>query len=384
MIRCWLFVLLVGSSLAAGYCHANDRDAEKAKTQQQLQQLQKQIQAVKSKLDQTRKQASSAEKQLKQTELEIGESAKQLRHTERQIAQTETKLGGLRGEQKQLQLQKQLQTQALEKQIRSAYITGRQEYLKLLLSQENPAILGRVLTMYRYLNQARAEEIDRLQQTISKLIKVEQDIVVQLDRLQTLFSEQTKHNQTLLALKAKRQQVVATLKAEAKTEDSKLNNLLANEQQLKQVIEELSRVVLQVLPAQELKGLAKLKGKLLWPAKGRIQQKYGSRRNKRGSTWNGVVLAATEGSEVSAIHHGRVVFSDWLRGFGLLTIIDHGDNYMSLYAFNQSLLKNVGDNVEAGEPIAIVGQSGGQDQPGVYFELRHRSKPINPMYWIRR
>jgi len=381
-----ILALTIGVLLSAPLCYAesDDREQQKKQTQQQLQQLQQKIQSVKQLLDQTRKKATNAEKELRKTELEINQSAITLRSTAKKIDNSENELSKLRQQESELQNQKKKQLEALESQIRSAYMTGRQEYLKLLLSQENPAILGRVMTMYRYLNKARGEEIDKLQQTIDRLVKVQASIITQLDVLKKLYAEQKQQNQQLLALKQQRKNVVRQLLNEAKSEDSRLAGLLADEKQLKDVIEELSRVVMQILPPQELKGLGNLKGKLLWPTQGKVSASFGSRRNKRGSLWHGVVLSAPEGAEVNAIHHGRVVFSDWLRGFGLLTIIDHGDQYMSLYAFNQSLLKSVGENVEAGEPIATVGQSGGQDEPGVYFELRYKSKPVDPKRWISR
>jgi murein hydrolase activator len=356
---------------------------DKQQTEKQLQALQNQIKSLKKRLKTTKKKATQAERNLRNTELEISKSSKVLRETEKKIRDTDFKLRQLRNEEAGLEKSKQQQLEALAKQIRSAYATGRQEYLKLLLTQENPAILGRALTMYQYLNQARNKEIVRLQVTIQQLEKVQGDIIAQLDSLKNLYVEQKLANESLVKLKTERKKMVARLNRQLNSSGKKLTNMLEDEKQLKQVIEELTKVMLEVLPQEKLSGLLALKGRLSWPARGKIIHRYGAKRNQRGSRWNGVVLKAVEGSEVNAIHHGRVVFADWMRGLGLLTIVDHGEGYMSLYAYNQSLLKSVGERVEAGEPIATVGQSGGQSDSGVYFEIRHNSKPINPSKWIR-
>jgi murein hydrolase activator len=279
---------------------------EKLQTEKQLQALQNQIKSLKKRLKTTKKKATQAEQDLRNTELEISKSSKALRETEKKIQDTDFKLRRLRNEEQQLEKSKQLQLDALAKQIRSAYATGRQEYLKLLLTQENPAILGRALTMYQYLNQARNKEISKLKITIEKLEKVQADIIVQLDSLKNLYAEQKVANEALLYLKKKRKKMVASLNRQLNSSGQKLNNMLEDEKQLKQVIEELTKVMLEVLPQEKLSGLHALKGRLSWPTRGKIIHRYGAKRNQRGSKWNGVVLQAAEGSEVNSIHHGCV------------------------------------------------------------------------------
>ncbi len=186
----------------------------------------------------------------------------------------------------------------------------------------------------------------------------------------------------MLSLKEKRKKEVAALKRSISTQGKQLSNLRENEEELEVLLKQMQKALAEIIQQQNLDGLGKVKGKLAWPLKGRLLLNYGERINQ-GIRSNGIRISGREGQEIAAVHHGRVVFSDWLRGFGLLVILDHGKGYMSLYGNNQSLYKDVGDWVEAGELIATVGQSGGQRTPGVYFEIRYQGKASNPMRWIK-
>ena len=197
--------------------------------------------------------------------------------------------------------------------------------------------------------------------------------------LEKVKQQQLNQQKTFIASKTKRSKTVAQLNAQLKTSQQKLNKYIAEEENLIIEIDRLTKLAKRSL---KLKGLSKLKGKLKWPSKGRISRSYGSR--KEGYlTWKGVLLSLPSGRTVKSIHHGKVLFADWLKGYGLVTIVDHGQGYMSLYGHNQALMKSVGDMVEAGEPIALSGQSGGQAQSGVYFEIRYQGKPVNPKTWCR-
>ena len=201
----------------------------------------------------------------------------------------------------------------------------------------------------------------------------------QITQLETLKASQQQQQQYLNKNKDKRSKTLASLSQKLLTSKQQLAKLKAEEANLTAALKKLTVLIRAEV---DLAGLSKLKRQLSWPVKGRISHSFGSR--KQGYLkWKGVLLSAPIGRQVQTIHSGTILFSDWLKGYGLLTVIDHGNGYMSLYAHNQTLLKAVGDRVETGEPIALVGQSGGQDQAGLYFEIRHQGKAVNPKLWCK-
>ncbi|NVJ49186.1 MAG: peptidoglycan DD-metalloendopeptidase family protein [Gammaproteobacteria bacterium] len=351
-------------------------------TKQQLQQVKGQIKRVQQQLSSQRKKYGSAAEELKRTEKKINSAAKILRATQQQIATEQSSLKKNKSAEKKLALDKVKHQKLLAQQLRSAYTNGRQEYLKLLLNQEQPEKLGRMLTYYDYLNKARSQSIQQLGETIIELQQVEAAIQSSLKELTVLEQAQKREQQQLLELKGEREQAVRSLARSIASQDKRLASLRADEEELESLVRQMERALREIIQQQDLEGLSGHKGKLTWPLKGRVSLNYGERIN-RDIRSNGIRINAKEGQEVASVFHGRVIFSDWLRGFGLLVIIDHGKGYMSLYGNNQSLFKEVGDWVEAGEMIATVGQSGGQSNPGLYFEIRFQGKAHNPMQWIR-
>jgi len=354
---------------------------ENVKAEQELKQLKGKIKTLQSILSKKRKQQSSATKKLRSSEKKIATASKILRSTIRQLKQKESALTKLRKKQKYLEFDKTEQKKALAEQLRSAYINGKQEYLKLLLNQQNPEKLGRMLVYYDYMNKARSKQVNELQETLSELKNI--DLAIQKEIRQLNILKQSKESETkqLTKLKNKRKKIVEALVKEIASKSDELTELEINAQELQQLIDSVIETVDEIDFTQPLEGLKKLKGKLKWPTKGKQIRKYGSL--SQGQRSSGVLISGEEGKEINSIHHGRVVYSDWLRGFGLLLIVDHGKGYMSLYGYNQALYKDVGDWVEANEAIATLGQSGGQKQAGLYFELRHQGKPVNPRKWFR-
>ena len=249
----------------------------------------------------------------------------------------------------------------------------------MLLNQEDSAQVQRNLSYFQYLNQARIKQINQFEQTISRLLEVTQAHQEKSAELAALQSSQQSQQSSLQENKAKRQSTIAKLNKQITSDQDKIAQLEQQEAQLVAALKELERLAKQSV---NLAGLKHLKGKLSWPVKGKKVNRYGSR--KQGYlTWKGAMFNAPVGRQVHSIHNGKVLFADWLKGYGLVTVIDHGQGYMSLYGHNQTLLKKVGDRVETGEPIALVGQSGGQAQSGLYFEIRHQGKAVNPRQWCR-
>jgi septal ring factor EnvC (AmiA/AmiB activator) len=364
-----------------GLADPDESEQQKQAAKQELQQLKGKIKTLQSSLSKKRKQQSSALKKLRSSEKKIATASKILRSTLNQLNKKEKQLKKLHQKQKTLEADKKIQKKALAEQLRSAYMNGKQEYLKLLLNQQDPDELGRILVYYDYMNKARSQQVKQLQTTLSELRNIDLAIQKEIRKLNLL--RQSKENETkqLKKLKRKRKQLVDALGKEIATKSDELTELEVNAQELQQLIDSVRETIEKMDFTQPLEGLKRLKGKLKWPSKGKQLKRYGSLN--QGQRSSGVLIAGKEGNDINAIHHGRVVYSDWLRGFGLLLIIDHGKGYMSLYGYNQALYKDVGDWVEANEAIATLGQSGGQKQPALYFELRHQGKPVNPKRWFR-
>ena len=377
--RVGLLVTIFLFSPSLAWSDAND-DAEKAK--QELIQLKKDIESLQKNLKSKKRLQSKAINNLKSSEKQIATAAKILRATKRQLVQKNTALNKLRRQQKDLEKNKARQKQALAAQLKSVFISGKQEYLKMLLNQEDPDALGRMLVYYDYMNKARTEKVEKLQQTLKESENIDKAIQDEIRELNILKKSKEEETARLEKLKAKRKKLVEDLGKEISKKSEKLTELQINAKELQELIDSVREALDKIDFSQPLDGLKSLKGKLRWPTKGKRTQNYGSQLAE-GLRSKGVVIQTAEGDNVNAIHYGRVVYADWLRGFGLLLIIDHGKGYMSLYGYNQALYKEVGDWVEAGEAIATVGQSGGQHEPGLYFELRHQGKPFNPRNWFR-
>ena len=259
-------------------------------------------------------------------------------------------------------------------------MTGNHDYAKMLLNQENPAKFERTITYYQYLNKARRELIDEFRQLGDELTQVNLTLIEKQDRLQNLLDRQQAQQATLTQEQASRKQTLSKVQSAIESDAAKIEELQANEQNLRKAIAEAERLAAQ--KPTSFDGLAKLKGKLLKPADGRVRKLFGTKRQGQ-VRWKGVIVEGNEGSNVIAIHHGKVLYANWLRGFGLVIVLDHGNGYMSLYGHNQALLHQAGDTVTAGEPIALVGQSGGQSSPNLYFEIRYKGDPVNPTQWIK-
>lgn len=351
----------------------------KQKNTTKLNDVQKAIAKQESNILKTNKNRTTLEKQLKNDDLAIAEVAKAISETNQKLKISNKKIAVLNKEKQQLAAQKSQQERLLAQQLRSAYTTGQHDYLKLLFNQDESDKVQRTISYYQYLNKARMVQIDTFQSTITQLMQVTTQHQEETKTLQVLKINQQAQRKKLSQKKDKRSKTIASLNKQLLSSKQQLTKLKAEEANLTAALQKLTVLIRAEI---DLKGLSKLKRKLSWPVKGRLLHSFGSR--KQGYLkWKGVLVKAPIGRQVQTIHSGTILFSDWLKGYGLLTVIDHGKGYMSLYAHNQTLLKSVGDRVETGEPIALVGQSGGQNQPGLYFEIRHQGKAVNPKLWCR-
>lgn len=374
-----LLSLLVFSS---GYTQLSDQ--ERATKAEELARLQGRINSIIAERNKVRTRYDEVQQALRLTERKIGGYVQELEQLKQQLRKQDRQLQKLIKQQQQLQRQVKNQRELLGEQIRAAYMIGRQEYLKLLLNQQDPAAMGRTMAYYKYFNQARQARIEEALQSIAQLEAVSLRLEQEKQVLQAMRDEQTTKKQKLEKSNRQRAQLVAQLKKEINSKEEQIRQLRQNEQQLKAVLEAIGDSLADILPAEQPRNFAANKGQLTWPASGKVDNRYGKSRHKGRLKWNGVMIHAREGNTVHAVSRGRVAYADWLRGYGLLVILDHGDGYMSLYGHNQSLLKEVGDWVEADEAIANVGSSGGQQSAGLYFEIRHNGEPANPARWCRQ
>jgi len=357
----------------------SENDKAKQNNTAKLNDVQQAIAKQESNIFQTNKARAALEQQLKNDDLAIAKAAKAINDTKQHLKTTRHKISTLAQEKQLLTSKKLTQERLLAKQLRSAYTTGQHDYLKLLLNQEKSEKIQRTISYYQYLNKARISEINKFQATITQLMQVTTKHQEQIEQLQELEITQQQQSVDLGKNKANRKNTLASLSKKLLSSKQQLNKLKAEESNLTAALQKLTALIRAEV---DLTGLSKLKRKLSWPVKGRLLRSFGS--SKQGYLkWKGVLLGAPIGRQVQTIHNGTVLFSDWLKGYGLLTVIDHGNGYMSLYAHNQTLLKSVGDRVETGEPIALIGQSGGQSQAGLYFEIRHQGKAVNPKLWCR-
>jgi septal ring factor EnvC (AmiA/AmiB activator) len=251
------------------------------------------------------------------------------------------------------------------------------------LNQHDPATLGRLMTYYRYMSEHRGDNITRVNARIAELDELRARAGEEEARLTALAASHQSELQSLDAAQADRQSLLAALKSQIAEEGSEIERLAAEEKDLARLIAELTSI-LSDYPITSEEPFSTLKGRLTWPVAGNLVQDFGQPRAGTSVKWNGVVLAAPRGREVRAVYHGRVAFADWLAGMGLLVIVDHGEGYMTLYGYNETTLKSAGDWVAPGDVIATVGDSGGQAEPGLYFEIRQGTAPQNPRRWVSR
>lgn len=359
--------------------HAPDtRDPERVA--ERLSNLRATIDAVEGELRQARRQRDSLQAELARSERAIGKIQARLRELAAAIAAEERELARLREEADTLREELAAQRDALAAQLRSAYAIGRQERLKLLLNLQSVARIGRTLAYYRYFNRARAERIGQVERRLAELERVRRRIRERTAHLSELQAEQREERRERRRQRDRRREVLARIDARIQDRDQRLDDLRASRRELERVLAAI-RQGMQHLPRDDPQPFAAQRGELRWPVPGRLTQHFGGPR-AGDLRWTGLVIEAERGTRVRAVSHGRVAFADWLRGFGLLTVVDHGDGYMSLYGHSHSLFKEVGDWVRPGETIASVGASGGRQDQGLYFELRHNGEPVDPVPWL--
>ncbi len=353
--------------------------------QARLKALKETIEQVKKELDNVNTNRTDILDSLEETESKIGELNKKMEDLTKDLEDKQTQLIQLKKDKGALTLAKKQQTQSASAQLNTAYRLGRQSGLKLILNQKSPSNIARNVKYWETLVKARNKKIQTFAHTLKKLGQIEPQIA----RDAAAVARKQKHiaaqQSALKKAQGQRKQTLVILNTQRQQKGAKLESLNIDQQQLQSLVAQVqtAAVHLPAVPSSKLP-FKKLKGKLPWPTPGKLLHTYGSARVKGKVRWQGMLIGANEGAPVRAIHGGRVVFSDYLRGHGLLIIIDHGAGFMSLYAHNQSLYTQLGDWVEGGTHIASVGVSGGKKTASLYFELRYKGQPTNPHRWLKR
>lgn len=369
-------VLIMLLSLVAPQTLAQQRsDAE-----QELKQLQGQIKKTEQQLKQQQRQLEHAERSLQQADKALAEASLKVRQTSDRQQQLEREISRLQQQQDALQQQLAVQQDLLAAQLKSAYSLGQHDYSRMLLNQQDTGKLERVLTYYQYFNNARLQQLAKISKTTEDLANVVASLANQQQQLNNELRALQEQQQQLTKARSSQQDSVKTLQSLLTKQGNQLTYLRQNENSLQNTINELRRLAEL---SKDMSGLSDGKGTLPWPLKGQLMQRFGQNR-QGGMSARGILIKGTIGANVLAIADGRVIYADWLKGYGWVTVLDHGAGFMSLYGHNQTLLKQPGERVAAGEAVALVGTSGGQADASLYFEIREKGEAVNPLLWLGR
>ncbi len=382
-------VLLALALAASVVTQAQDVDEAQRATQerearQKLDAVRAEIRALTEQQRTTTGERNEAVRVLREKELALAAVARDVHALDARLEQQQAELDELGGRRNALETALRAQRESLAKLLRSAYAAGNQQQLRLLLQQDDVAAISRVLAYHRYFQRAQVEHIDHLRDDLRELAEVQDSIGKASAEIDHTRSGRQAEGQRLDEERASHEQLVAGIDARLKDQGARIAALGKDESALSGLIERL-RDVFADIPRQiaGAEPFASERGRLAWPLQGKIAVAFGS-PDESGRRSSGILIAAKSGTPVRAVSHGRIAFADWLRGYGLMIIIDHGDGYLSLYGNNETLLKDVGDWVDGGVAIASSGASGGQSMPGAYFELRAKGQAVDPRGWLRR
>ena len=352
----------------------NDAEKELREVRERIEALQRSMRRDTDKRDALSGQLRNAEENVRGAREKLGDIRKRL-------AESDANLKRLADERARNEAALVKQRDVLATELRSAYVGGRQEQFKMLLSQEDPATLGRMLVYYSYFGRARASKIAEIQGIVAKIDKDAQAEAAERGRLEALESESRQQLSAVDAARDERSRALKAMNAQIRNRNDSIAKLKREAAALEKLIADLRRAMSD-LPPTGGQAFEKVRGRLSWPVAGKVTARFGQPRGG-GLKWNGVMIEAARGTPVKALYDGRIAYADWLPGMGLLVIVDHG-GYMSLYAHNEQLYKAVGERVSGGDAIATVGDTGGRSVPGLYLEIRRGAKAVDPVPWFRR
>ncbi|MEM6638464.1 MAG: peptidoglycan DD-metalloendopeptidase family protein [Pseudomonadota bacterium] len=373
-VSSWCAALLVVLATWPGWAVADDNEARLKALRQRIEAVNEQIARDVTRLD-------SGVAELRKLDLEVQAADRQLSELGHAIHATREELNALRAREAELEAALAADRSELASQVRSAFLSGGRERIQLMLNQEDPAFVGRMGTYYRLFSERRAQAIRAVAKRLEALKQVAEQVVKTEATLQQKIASENRGRETLAATRAERAQLIARIRQRIETGNGERATLEREQARLEGLIADL-QAILKNFPVASKNAFPKLKGELAWPITGQLLADFGQPRGSADVRWNGVLVGAERGTAVRAIARGRVAYADWLPGLGLLTVLEHSDNYISLYGFNESLAREAGEWVDAGDILAAVGDSGGQTRTALYFEIRRASKPLNPHDWF--
>ena len=351
-------------------------------TEAQLQALKAQIAAIRDQVNQDAVASDRAAQALQAAEVSVTAARAKLSDLRREHTERTADRATVATEQRRREADVAEMRAGLAQQLRAAYMIGREEPLKLLLNQEDPARAGRMFAYYSYFGRARADVIATIDTDIHKLTDLEAQLAADEQRLDALQDATADELKQLETARGQRDAALVAIKADSRNSAQVLQRLQAQQTALTALLRDLNRA-LEPFPGDSSGAFGGLRGRLAWPVGGHLAARFGQVR-AGGLKWDGMLIDTQRGADVRAVYRGRIIYADWLPGLGLLTIIDHGDGYLSLYGHNDRLYKAVGDTVAGGEVIAASGDSGGSSRPQLYFEIRRGSRPVDPGPWFRQ
>jgi septal ring factor EnvC (AmiA/AmiB activator) len=364
--------------------------------QEELENLRQRIAEMQNEIAKTSESKSEAADALRASEMAISDSNRKISELTGQQRAADLKLNTLQAQQQHLNQNLSKEQSLLGKLLYQQYLGGKHEYLTLMLNDQDPNQVARDLQYYRYIARNRAAWLSSLRNNLKTLNSISLEVKNQSSELEALREKQAAEKKKLLQDQRTRQQVLGQVSKQLSQQRREYTNLQHNENRLAKLVTRITEMLAQPkhktlfknnnIPDNRFDGkpFDQLKGKLTLPVKGDISNQFGATRPDSTVIWKGVFIRSSSGQTVKAVAAGRVVFADWLRGFGNLLIVDHGNAYMSLYGNNETLYKQVGDELRGGDTIATVGNSGGNADSGLYFELRHESKPLDPLQWLAK
>ena len=374
ILRLWLAVAMLAVVTPAL--------AEQQVTPGQIEDLKEEIADIDEWLADAEEDRSSLEQQLSGLEQEIGRLTRERRELRQQAREQQLRLTKLGKEETELTRVLESQRDSLKKQIRAAWMEGDAPAVKVLLNEIDPDKIARTMTYYEYLSRDTIDRLEAFAANLRQLKETQKQVKAGRMRLAELEENVADRQQKLSSSKKEREQTLAALKTDISNRLSEREELEEDRKRLEKLLREVEEAIANIPTPNESDPFGSLKNKLPWPAEGKIVRNFGDSYASGKLKHNGLLINTAEEGDVKAVHYGRVVFANWLRGFGLITILDHGDGYMTLYGHSSSLFTSPGDWVEAGEAIAQAGRTGGTNDPAVYFEVRHNGKPDNPRRWL--
>jgi septal ring factor EnvC (AmiA/AmiB activator) len=366
-----------------------------AQKETELRKLNERIEKVRKSVNADVRKRDKLSVELREAELGVAAARRELDDIKAQRLAAEGRLRELEREQLRAQREIDAERSELAGELRTAYVNGREEQLKLLLNQEEPASFGRMLAYYGYFGRARADRIRGIQDKLEHLALVGEKIAAEKTRLETLEQQREERVAALQSSQEQRARAVGAIDRQIRTRGGELDRLRSQARSLEKLIAELRKAIEKAereAAARSRAGTATkpapfepLKGKLPWPVQdGKVLARFGQPRAGGSLRWQGMLIGTDRGARVRAPFGGRVVYGDWLPGMGLMLVLDHGSGFMSLYGHNEELFRKVGETVAAGDVIGSVGDSGGHAQPALYFEVRRGRTPVDPQLWLTR